>query len=65
MGIKSQLRFYCEIEYGHAFALRQRNNYSLFTKIRNYHYLFYTQNTRKARFNLIDIILATKRNPFS
>lgn len=42
MGIKGQLGIYCEIEYGHAFALRQRNNYSLFTKIRNYHYLFYT-----------------------
>lgn len=42
MGIKSQLRFYCEIEYGRAFAIHQRNNYSLFMKIRNYHYLFYT-----------------------
>ena len=42
MGIKSQLRFYCEIEYGRAFAIHQRKNYSLFMKIRNYHYLFYT-----------------------
>lgn len=42
MGIKSQLRFYCEIEYGRAFAIHQRNNYSLFMKIRNYQYLFYT-----------------------
>lgn len=52
MGIKSQLRFYCEIEYGRAFAIHQRNNYSLFMKIRNYHYLFYTQNTRKGCFLL-------------
>ena len=55
MGIKSQLRFYCEIEYGRAFAIHQRNNYSLFMKIRNTYFTLI----------LIDIILATKRNLFS